>query len=246
MLRSLRKIARNRVLTAADTWERHLVVGALAGRPRTVLDVGGLRGQLADFLPGASVISANITAPTDVLIDSGPLPFKDRSFDVVTSLDTLEHVPRPDRPGFVAELVRVASRKLVLCCPLGTPEHVAAEREVQEWYRVLTGDDHPWLAEHIELGLPTDVELREALEQAISEHDEVQLRYHGDFRVTNEQFRSIVSARHNPRPRTVLSFAGQRLTHRPDLALSDSPAQESNRVFALVVRGGEAAGVPGT
>lgn len=239
MFGAIRTTARNRALTAADTWERHLVVAELAGRPRTVVDVGGLPGQLADFLPDASVVAVNVVPPADLLVDPGALPFKERSIDVVTSLDTLEHVPPAARAGFVADLVRVARRRLVLCCPLGTPEHVAAERDVQAWHRELTGAEHPWLAEHLEYGLPTATELQDALGQATADGDRLALRFHGDYRVTDEQFRSIVRARRRPTPGAVLRFAARRLTHRPDLRLADAPTPYTNRVFAVVDRLGD-------
>ena len=229
-------LARNRALTAADTWERHLVVAELAGAPRQVLDVGGLPGQLRLFLPGASVVAANIAPPADLLVEPGPLPFRDRSIEVVTSLDSLEHVPPAERAGFVAELVRVTRRRLVLCCPLGTPEHQQAEREIQAWHRELTGADHPWLVEHMELGLPTQAELARWLRDAARPGDSWALRYHGDFRTTNEQFKRIVSARRRPTPAAVWGFASRRLTHRPDTALADEPGPYTNRVFAVVDR----------
>lgn len=236
MLTALRRTARDRALTAADTWERHLVVAELAGAPRTVIDVGGLPGQLAGFLPGASVVAVNIAPPADLVVEPGELPFRDRSIDVVTSLDALEHVPRDERAGFVAELVRVAGKRLVLCCPLGTPEHAAAEAEIQAWHRKLTGTDHPWLAEHLERGLPTAAELEADLRAAAGPGDRVRLSFHGDFRVTNDQFRAIVTARRRPTPGAVWRFATTRLTHQPDVTLTDAPTPYTNRVFGIVER----------
>jgi hypothetical protein len=230
-------LVRNHALTAADTWERHLVVAELAGSPRQVLDVGGLPGQLGSFLPGAAVVAANIEPPADLLLDGDGLPFRDRAIEVVTSLDALEHVRPAEREGFIAELVRVTARRLILCCPLGTPEHVAAEREVREWFRGQTGEDHPWLAEHAENGLPTRAELDAWLAMATEPGDAVRLAFHGDFRVTDAQFEEIVLARHRPTPARVLRFARHRLAHSPDTRLEDEPAPHTNRVFAVVDRG---------
>ena len=136
-------VARDRLLTAADTWERHLIVADLLGDARQVVDVGGLPGQLRAFLPGASVLAANVSPPADLIVPEDRLPFETGSIEAVTSLDALEHVPRELRAGFVAELVRVAARRVVLCCPLGSDQHVAAEREVELWYEELVGEG--WL-----------------------------------------------------------------------------------------------------
>src|SRR4051794_22317178 len=130
-----RQALADHVLSAPDTWERHLIVADLAGDPESVLDVGGLPGQLRGFLPHSRVLAVNVAPPADLIVPMDELPFKDATFEVVTSLDVLEHVVPAARPGFVAELMRVASRRVVLCCPLGTPEHVAAEAEVHAWYR---------------------------------------------------------------------------------------------------------------
>jgi hypothetical protein len=215
---------------AADTWERHLIVAELLGAPSRVLDVGGLPGQLDAFLPDSSVLAVNVSEPADLIVDPDGLPFKDATFPGVTSLDVLEHIPPGDRHRFVHEMLRVCGGRLVLCCPLGSPEHLAAEREVDEWYVELAGEHHPWLEEHLSYGLPTLPEL----EGIFGAHGgPVRFAFHGDLRVVNEQFRLLMTARHGLRPTDLVRYARFRLPYRPQTALDDAPTPWTNRVYAV-------------
>jgi hypothetical protein len=230
LLTRLRGALDDHALTAADTWERHLIVADLVGRPRDLVDVGGLRGQLARFLPDTRVVAANVSEPADVVVPIDRLPFEDGAFHAATSLDVLEHVPPGDRRRFVGEFLRVTSGRSVLCCPLGTPEHAAAEAEIHAWFRSIAGTDHPWLLEHESNGLPTLEELREAF----ADHERaVRFLFHGDFRVVNEQFRRIVLARHRHSMRDLGAYARFRVPYRPDTQVSQEPRRYTNRVFVV-------------
>jgi SAM-dependent methyltransferase len=226
----LRAFLADRVLSAPDTWERHLIVADLVGAPSQLVDVGGLPGQLESFLPSTHVLAVNVTGPADLIVEPERLPFVDGTFEASTSLDVLEHVLPADRRRFVAEMVRVTRRRAVLCCPLGSAEHEAAEHEVHAWYRSVAGSDHPWLAEHLGHGLPT----LEELEDAFSGHGrQVSFRFHGDFREVNEQFRRLVLARYRHRPADIAGYARFRLFYRPRTALTSTPSPFSNRVFVV-------------
>src|SRR5258708_13007025 len=57
--------------------------------------------------------------------DVTDMPFADHSFDVVTMLEVLEHIPNTQRT--LAEICRVASRFIVLSVPSkedNNPEHI--------------------------------------------------------------------------------------------------------------------------
>ena len=133
---ALRRTARNRALTAADTWERHLVVAELAGSPRTVIDVGGLPGQLADFLPGASVVAVNIAPPADLARRAGRAA-------VPRPLDRRRDQPRrsrarpPGRAGGVRRRAGARGRGSGSCSAVRSapPSTLAAEAEIQDWHR---------------------------------------------------------------------------------------------------------------
>jgi SAM-dependent methyltransferase len=212
-------------MASLDTSERHAVVARLAGSPSSLLDVGGSPGGLAAFLPRTRVTVANVEPPADVLLGGVELPFPDASFDVVTSLDVLEHLPREQRPRHLEELVRVARRRVVVCCPLGTPEHEASEQALAAWYRKMTGTGHRFLEEHLERGLPTEQELRrlaDGLPWRFEAH------FHGDFRRVERLFRLGTLARRRP-----LAYVAARLRARPDTELLSEPGRFTNRIFLV-------------
>jgi GT2 family glycosyltransferase len=150
-----------------DQYQRYRLVADLlaarpAGPPAHVLEVGGgVESRLADFLPGARVVIADVElgAPSSpvayVAADArARLPFTDASFDAAVSIDMLEHLAPETRPTVVAELRRVATGPVVVACPVASTEAVAAELAIATCYRAVFGTEHRWLAEHLANGLP--------------------------------------------------------------------------------------------
>ncbi len=81
------------------------------------------------------------------------LPFQNKSFDIVISTDTLEHIPPLSRRQFISELARVAKAHLILAFPTGK---LAAQQdqELDQLYRRKFGQPFPFLTEHLKYGLP--------------------------------------------------------------------------------------------
>lgn len=219
----------------ADTWERHFFVARFAAGAKTVLDVGGIAEQLASFMPRADVTALNVgDERADVQFDGLRIPYPDNAFDAVVSLDVLEHINRDSRALHFSELARVAAQRVVVCCPLGTPEHVEAERELAVWYRQTVGSGHRFLEEHTERGLPTRDEV-EGL--TASAGLDATLHFHGDFRRANRVFRLATQLRQRPTPRALAAYAMIRLDLRHDRELAAESSPWSNRVFAVADTG---------
>lgn len=146
-----------------DTWLRHRwavrkVVdywcrrGVLA--PCRVIDVGG-SGDLAAFLPGIVVETANVTADADVFCRGAEIHGSTAAYDVAVCLDTLEHVAVEYRAAFLDELRRLVrpGGLVLLHFPAdgaGLWAAADADRRFQQWHRALTGRDEPNIAEHQE------------------------------------------------------------------------------------------------
>jgi hypothetical protein len=241
ILLSLARRAARRVSLPPDTWARHAIVAELAGNPKTLLDVGGVAGQLAAFLPHTRVTSINVVPPADVLYDGGTLPFSDGSFEAATSLDVLEHLDRADRRAHVEEVVRVASRRILLCCPLGTEEHARAEAELAAWHVNVTGRSHPFLEQHLRYGLPSEAEMRDLV---AGMGVEFRFAFNGDFRRVNELFRLGVLVRTRRRPRDVAAYFRARFGGALDSGLAPSSSRYTNRVFLVADATGDGAGRP--
>jgi hypothetical protein len=149
-----------------DKWERLSTVARLADDATTVLDVGGRGRELQRLLPGVRVRSLNVEEPADVVISRGPLPYEDGAFDVVTSCDVLEHVPREERAGHLTELVRVAKRRVVACFPAGSPRKDGAEQALHARLRDEYGVRFAFLDEHLERGLPRAADVTQLIRDA--------------------------------------------------------------------------------
>jgi ubiquinone/menaquinone biosynthesis C-methylase UbiE len=148
--------------TAFDHYQRYAAATALIHslemKVSTVLEVGANRQRLlADFLPDSKVVFSDLFAQPGsedfIQADASALPFENAKFDVVVSLDVLEHMPPHLRAKAAIEMARVATRMVVIACPTDRPWVHAAEEVANGVWRDYFGQDYPWLEEHKEFGL---------------------------------------------------------------------------------------------
>lgn len=160
---------------AVDAIER-VRAGAGRGGPLQVLDVGGGPHSMASFLTGDAVVTVDRWPPPSewyalpsrfALADGARLPFADGAFDVVVSLDTLEHVPQAQRDRLLAELGRVTRGWALVACPCATDGVADADAAVLSVVERRFGEAFPTVAvlrEHLGYGHPDPAAVRAALE----------------------------------------------------------------------------------
>jgi SAM-dependent methyltransferase len=127
------KVTGERVASPAGgfnpTWQRHVAAYGLTARflpAGTVLDLGCGVGHSYHLLAPRETVGVDISAAAlagqerrTVVADMRELPFADSEFDAVLSVQSLEHVPDPDR--VLAEVARVVK-------PAGTAVFVTPNR----------------------------------------------------------------------------------------------------------------------
>lgn len=169
-----------------DIYERHKKVGQLIGKNQTLIDVGGQLHLLSQFSKPAKVLVANLEGSeekSDVILKKGHLPFSSNSFDVVTALDVLEHMPKKYRESFIKDLFRVAKDKVILSFPIGTYEHIAYEKDLEKWLRS-HGHLVNYLKEHLEYGLPQITEI-----ENITKNLNTTLTFSGNLKINEFLFK---------------------------------------------------------
>ena len=153
-----------------DQFQRYAVLAAFldvfySGRRPRLLDVGGaspFRNGIGFWLP-ARRIRPDTTIVLDLILhrergfvrgDACRLPFKTASFDVVSALDVIEHIPGDMREAFVSEICRVSRGSVLIAAPFHDSFIDEAERLLLEQVKTLYGIEHRQLLEHRECGLP--------------------------------------------------------------------------------------------
>mgnify|MGYP002401000057 CR=1 FL=1 len=89
-----------------------------------------------------------------------------RTFDCVTAVDVLEHVPPGHRRSFVERVSSLGKNFLVLGFPTSDSSDAhETDRAIDEQYRKVTGGEYPWLKEHYQYGLPSQSATVEQLQR---------------------------------------------------------------------------------
>lgn len=176
------KISSNKYFLPYDVYERHKKVASFIEKSDRVLDVGGELNHLAQFCSQKKIVVANLEGG-DVIIGGDKLPFKNNQFTIVCAIDVLEHIAKEKRSQFVKELVRVASKKIILSFPVGTPSHVQYEKGLQAHLKA-GNQDVEYLQEHIKFGLPTMSEVKK-LTKGLS----AKIEYSGNLKILRLLFK---------------------------------------------------------
>lgn len=227
-----------RWLLPYDFYERHYVVAKLIAaylRCGTVLDVGGRIGALAQFTP-CRVFSVNIDGSGDVQYAGGTLPFADQACDIVTAIDTLEHLPREQRISFVCECLRVSRGAVILAAPFGSAGHAETEARLSALFKRVTGHPHRYLDEHVRYGLPGLEEIESWIAQ--SGIKRYRMLFAGDYRREARFFTAALQYRQAKRLMGRLQAFAWHVCSRAlfnRLHLSDYPLPYTNRFYLALL-----------
>lgn len=102
---------------------------------------------------------------TPTIGDATKLKFPDSSFDIVVSLDMLEHLPENKRSQAIFEMIRVARGAVIIGVPCGQ-ESEDQDQLLREEYRKRHGREFPFLKEQTEYGLPEEADIISSIESA--------------------------------------------------------------------------------
>jgi SAM-dependent methyltransferase len=115
----------------------------------------------------------NVKLGIPVVADGCNLPFKDHTFDVVTSVDAVEHIPKEIRRKFLEELKRVTKNAVLLHFIIHDPDKGFIGRDAdlkfQGWYTETFGTPELNTAEHLNAGHINLLEVQDVFPNAIVE-----------------------------------------------------------------------------
>ena len=130
-------------------------------RPISVLEVGSGPQGIAHFLKDMPVVGTDVRFGEKPLKNIRPvmascidLPFQENAFDMVVSSDMMEHLPENLRQRAMKEMLRVASRYVVVGFPSGA---IAKTHDLDvAAFLNRRGIKMPiWISEHLEHEYPT-------------------------------------------------------------------------------------------
>ncbi len=138
----------------------------------SVLDIGsGPDCLFGQFMPDATMHYVDPLIP----IDSGrgritgnvfATELDGQTFDCVSAVDVLEHVPSEHRQAFLLRMASLGKHTLILGFPTSdSTDALETDKAIDDQYCAAFGHDYPWLEEHYRYGLPSLAETVEQLSQ---------------------------------------------------------------------------------
>lgn len=128
----------------------------------SVLDVGsGPECLLGQFMPEAAMTYV------DPLIPSGSgqghvtgnifvRELDGQSFDFVSAVDVLEHIPSEHRQAFLERMSSLGKNTLILGFPTSdSSDALETDKAIDDQYSAIFGHEYSWLEEHYRYGLPS-------------------------------------------------------------------------------------------
>jgi hypothetical protein len=150
------------------------IIKGLCLQKATILELGAGSVSVGRYLR-RQVVSVDPALPqieepwTIRILGSGcSLPFPDRTWDLVCSIDMLEHIPEASREQALREMVRVARRAIVLAVPTGS-QAFDQDCSLNEYHVQQHGVGHRFGVEHIKFGLPNRGKVVQLLSKAANE-----------------------------------------------------------------------------
>lgn len=150
----------------SDPHYRYAVVGRELKNCKTILDVGGYKDCEAWLKKTVrqmkSYASLNVSSAWygkrkfHQKYNGHRIPFRDRSFDAVIFVDSLEHMAATSRMPLVRQSLKIARKKVVLLFPFGSPENIKFEKEYRGLLQEYGLPIKPSIREHYIFGLPDE------------------------------------------------------------------------------------------
>lgn len=113
-----------------------------------VLDIGGATGDnLLKKFGVQNVTTLDLKPGADIVASAAEIPLDDGTYNFVTSLDMMEHVPQDLRSKVISEMIRVAKNMVIIVAPVNSKENIWAEDFVLKYRHA------DFLIEHKDQGL---------------------------------------------------------------------------------------------
>jgi glycosyltransferase involved in cell wall biosynthesis len=138
----------------------------------SVLDIGsGPECLFGKFLPDATLNYVDPLIPSGSgqghitgNVFAGELD--GQTFDCVSAVDVLEHVPPEYRHAFLERMASLGKNTIILGFPTSdSTDALETDKAIDDQYREIFGHDYSWLEEHYRYGLPSRAETVDQLGQ---------------------------------------------------------------------------------
>lgn len=182
MIERFFRILTDNHLVEPDLIERYLLTGYVvsrffSGQSPLILDVGGRVNTVGGepCLPAAKLFENSVVLDVGhfrggdryVRGDGLFLPFKSNQFDMVLSLDVLEHIGADDRQQFLKELVRVSKNLVFISFPYRSPVNTRMDHLLYQFVKSDLKTEFKELKEHLSDPLPEIETITAILDESI-------------------------------------------------------------------------------